>query len=89
MDIIFQKTSLEDEIASIVNLLLLGNEHIRVKKYICKYFDLPIEIVSQRDKDALVEIITPVIMAEQVNNANVIDEKIKIIAALWDMNSKK
>ena len=89
MDIIFQKTSLDDEISSMVNLLLLGNEHIRVKKYICEYFDLPIEIVSQRDKDALVEIITPVIMTEQVNNANVIDEKIKIIAALWDTNSEK
>lgn len=40
MDIFFRKSSVEDDSASIVNLLSLGTEHQRVKKYICEYFDL-------------------------------------------------
>lgn len=50
MDIFFSKSSVEDDSASIVNLLCLGTEHQRVKKYICEYFDLPIEELAKKVK---------------------------------------
>ena len=41
MEIIFRNNSTEDDVVSIINLLKLGNEHQRVKKYICEFFSLP------------------------------------------------
>ena len=49
MDILFCEAPIEEDINSIVNLLTLNEEHMRVKKYICEYFHIPTEPAFQNN----------------------------------------
>lgn len=89
MDIFFSKSSIEDDSASIVNLLCLGTEHQRVKKYICEYFDLPIEELAKKSKADLEKVITRVVQSEQIKSAETIEGKIKNIDNLWNSEKQK
>ena len=89
MDIFFSKSSIEDDSASIVNLLCLGTEHQRVKKYICEYFDLPIEELAKKSKANLEKVITRVVQSEQIKSAETIEGKIKNIDNLWNSEKQK
>lgn len=84
MDIFFRKSSIEDDSASIVKLLCLGNEHQRVKKYICEHFDLPDLPIEELEK-----VITRVVRSEQIKSAETIDGKIKNIDNLWNSEKQK
>ncbi len=84
MDIVFMKCSLEDDTASIVKLLSLGAEHNRVKNYICRYFDLPIEEIDKNNIAELEEAVTRIVRSEQACCAEITDEKIKAISTLWN-----
>ncbi|MBP1561711.1 MAG: hypothetical protein J6C96_10805 [Oscillospiraceae bacterium] len=89
MDIVFQKNSLDDDISSIVNLLNLGTEHSRVKKYICDFFDLPIKEIVDKNRADLEKIVTRVVQTEQVKSAKSMDEKLKTIDILWNLKKQK
>lgn len=49
MNILFCKAPIEEDINSILSLLTLNEEHMRVKKYICEYFHIPTELALQNN----------------------------------------
>lgn len=49
MDILFCEAPIEEDINSILSLLTLNEEHMRVKKYICEYFHIPTEPAFQNN----------------------------------------
>lgn len=68
MDIIFRNNSTEDDVASIIHLLKLGNEHQRVKKYICEIFSLPEDILIDKNNQILEESVKRVVINEKFKN---------------------
>ena len=88
MEIIFRNNSTEDDVVSIINLLKLGNEHQRVKKYICKFFSLPEGILIEKNNQILEESIKKVVINEKLKNKVLIEKKIKQSFILWNENKK-
>ena len=75
MDILFCKAPIEEDINSILSLLTLNEEHLRVKKYICEYFHIPTEPALQNNA-ALETTVRIIVQNEQNNNAATIAGKI-------------
>ena len=61
MEIIFRNNSTEDDVASIINLLKLRNEHQQVKKYICEFFSLLEGIIIEKNNQILEESVKRVV----------------------------
>lgn len=68
MNILFCKAPIEEDINSILSLLTLNEEHMRVKKYICEYFHIPTEPALQNNA-ALETTVRTIVQNEQNNNA--------------------
>lgn len=75
MEIIFRNNSTEDDVVSIINLLKLGNEHQRVKKYICEFFSLPEGILIEKNNQILEESIKKVVINEKLKNKVLIEKR--------------
>ena len=88
MEIIFRNNSTEDDVVSIINLLKLGNEHQRVKKYICEFFSLPEGILIEKNNQILEESIKKVVINEKLKSKVLIEKKIKQSFILWNENKK-
>lgn len=85
MNILFCKAPIEEDINSILSLLTLNEEHMRVKKYICEYFHIPTELALQNNA-ALETTVRIIVQNEQNNNAEAIAGKIEKMNCLWQEN---
>lgn len=85
MDILFCEAPIEEDINSILSLLTLNEEHMRVKKYICEYFHIPTEPALQNNA-ALETTVRTIVQNEQNNNAAAIAGKIEKMNCLWQEN---
>lgn len=85
MDILFGEAPIEEDINSILSLLTLNEEHMRVKKYICEYFHIPTEPALQNNA-ALETTVRTIVQNEQNNNAAAIAGKIEKMHCLWQEN---
>lgn len=85
MDILFCEAPIEEDINSILSLLTLNEEHMRVKKYICEYFHIPTEPALQNNA-ALETTVRTIVQNAQNNNAAVIAGKIEKMNCLWQKN---
>lgn len=85
MDILFCEAPIEEDINSILSLLTLNEEHMRVKKYICEYFHIPTELALQNNA-ALETTVRTIVQNEQNNNAAAIAGKIEKMNCLWQEN---
>ena len=85
MDILFCEAPIEEDINSILSLLTLNEEHMRVKKYICEYFHIPTEPALQNNA-ALETTVRTIVQNEQNNNAAAIAGKVEKMNYLWQEN---
>lgn len=85
MDILFCEAPIEEDINSILSLLTLNEEHMRVKKYICEYFHIPTEPALQNNA-ALETTVRTIVQNEQNNNAAAIAGKVEKMHCLWQEN---
>ena len=85
MDILFCEAPIEEDINSILSLLTLNEEHMRVKKYICQYFHIPTEPALQNNA-ALETTVRTIVQNEQNNNAAAIAGKVEKMNCLWQEN---
>ena len=85
MDILFCEAPIEEDINSILSLLTLNEEHMRVKKYICEYFHIPTEPALQNNA-VLETTVRTIVQNEQNNNAAAIAGKVEKMNYLWQEN---
>lgn len=85
MDILFCEAPIEEDINSILSLLTLNEEHMRVKKYICEYFHIPTEPALQNNA-ALETTVRTIVQNEQNNNAAAIAGKVEKMHCLRQEN---
>lgn len=81
--LIFSINSFESDLKSILNLLMLGAEHNRVKQYLCSSFNLEINKINGKSRDELNACLHPVIYAEYAKAEASMNEKLAAVSEKW------
>ena len=80
MKLVFSVNPFENDYESILDLLALGAEHSRVKRYLCSSFNLDINNINGKSREEINVYLRPVIYAEYTKAAAPMNEKLAAVS---------
>lgn len=83
MQLVFSVNTFENDFESILNLLVLGTEHNRVKRYLCSSFNVDINKINGKSREELHTYLRPVIYAEYIKAESPINGKLAEVRDKW------
>ena len=85
MELIFSVNTFENDHESILNLLVLGAEHDRVKRYLCSSFNVDINNINGKSREEINAYLRPVIYAEYTKAEALMSEKLAAVSDKWSV----
>lgn len=83
MRLIFSVNTFENDHESILDLLVLGAEHNRVKQYLCSSFNVDINMIDGKSGEEINAYLRPVIYAEYTKAQTPMNEKLAAVSDKW------